>query len=45
MKIDIKEIWWKDGWIYVAQDRGKWRYFVNRVMKCEVPYAGKLLSS
>jgi hypothetical protein len=38
IKIDLREIGW-DGmdWINLAQDRDKWRAFVNTVMNLWVP--------
>jgi hypothetical protein len=46
MEMDLREIEW-DGmdWIDLAQNRDKWRVFVNTVMNLRVPQnAGKFLS-
>jgi hypothetical protein len=38
IKIDLREIGWDGvGWIDLAQDRYKWRAFVNTVMNFRVP--------
>jgi hypothetical protein len=45
IKIDLREIEW-DGmdWIYLAQDRIKWRALVNKIMNLRVPQnVGKFL--
>jgi hypothetical protein len=37
IRMDLKEIVWEDvGWIHLAQDRGQWRAFVDRVIKLRV---------
>jgi hypothetical protein len=38
IKMDVREIKWDDrDWIYLAQDRGRWRALVNTVMNLRVP--------
>jgi hypothetical protein len=38
IKMDLREIGWGDmDWIDLAQDRDKWRAFVNMVMNLRVP--------
>jgi hypothetical protein len=47
IKMDLREVGW-DGrdWIDLAQDRDRWRTYVNAVMNLRVPYnAGKFSSS
>jgi hypothetical protein len=38
IKMDLREVGW-DGreWIYLAQDRDRWRTYVNAVMNLRVP--------
>jgi hypothetical protein len=38
IKMDLREVGW-DGmdWIDLAQDRGRWRAYVNAVMNLRVP--------
>jgi hypothetical protein len=45
--MDLREVGWEGvDWIYLAQDRGKWRAVVNTVMNARVPYgAGNPLTS
>jgi hypothetical protein len=47
IKIDLREIGWGGmDWIELAQDRGRWRALVNRVMNLRVPKnTGNFLSS
>ena len=35
IKMDIQKVGWD--WMYVAQDRGRWRALVNAVMNFRVP--------
>jgi hypothetical protein len=47
IKMDLREVGW-DGrdWIDLAQDRDRWRVYVNAVMNLRVPQnAGKFSSS
>jgi hypothetical protein len=38
IKMDLGEIWFGDvEWIYLAQDRNRWRALVNTVMNLRVP--------
>jgi hypothetical protein len=38
IKLDLKTIMWKpEGWIYVVQERQKWRAVVKAVMNILVP--------
>jgi hypothetical protein len=38
IKIDVREIGFGDvDWIYLAQDRGRWRDLVNTVMNLRIP--------
>jgi hypothetical protein len=38
LKMDLREIGFGDvDWIYLAQDRDRWRALVNRVMNLRVP--------
>ena len=32
IKMDFKEVGWGTDWMYLAQDRDKWRALVNAVM-------------
>jgi hypothetical protein len=47
IKMDLREIRFGDvDWINLAQDRDRWRAFVNTVMNLRVPYnAGNFLTS
>jgi hypothetical protein len=39
IKIDLREIGWAGvDWIYLAQDRDKWRALVNAIMNIRVPF-------
>jgi hypothetical protein len=37
IKMDLQEVEWGMAWIEVAQDRERWRAFVNAVMKLRFP--------
>jgi hypothetical protein len=37
IKIDIREVGWGIDWIYMVQDRDRWRALVNSVMNLRVP--------
>jgi hypothetical protein len=38
IKMDLKKVGWDDvEWIYLAQDRTKWRADVNTVMDLQMP--------
>jgi hypothetical protein len=38
IKMDVNEIGWEVvNWIHVAQDRDRWRAFVNTVMSLRIP--------
>ena len=38
IKMDIQEVGWGDmDWIYMAQDRDRWRALVNAAMNLRVP--------
>jgi hypothetical protein len=45
--MDLRETGWEGvDWMHVAQNRGKWRTFVNTVMNLRVPLkAGNILTS
>jgi hypothetical protein len=47
IKMEFREIQWGDvDWIHLAQDRDKYRAFVNTIMNLPVPQnLGKFLSS
>jgi hypothetical protein len=37
-KIDLQEVEWEGvDWIYIAQDRDRWRALVNEVMNLRLP--------
>jgi hypothetical protein len=46
IKMDLREVGW-DGrdWIHLAQDRDRWRVYVNAVMNLRVPYNAEKFSS
>jgi hypothetical protein len=38
IRVDLKEIGWEGvDWIHLAQDRDRWRAFVNTVMSFRIP--------
>jgi len=37
IKIDLQEVRWEDEWIYLAQDRDRWRALLNAAMNLRVP--------
>jgi hypothetical protein len=47
IKICRREMGWCDmDWIYLAQDKGKWKAVMSRAINFRVPYnIGKILSS
>jgi len=37
IKVDLQEVGWGMDWIYLAQDRDRWRALVKGVMNLRVP--------
>jgi hypothetical protein len=37
IKMDLEDVGWDMDWIELAQDRDRWRDFVNAVMNLRVP--------
>jgi hypothetical protein len=37
IKMDLQEVGWGIDWIYLAQNRDRWRSLVNAVLKLWVP--------
>jgi hypothetical protein len=38
IRMDLEEVGWGDvNWIYLTQDRNRWRTLVNSVLKLQVP--------
>jgi hypothetical protein len=37
IRMDLREIWWEDDWIHVAEDRDQWRALVNTVINRRFP--------
>ena len=36
--MDLKELGWQEVyWVYLAQDRGRWRAVMNAIMHFDVP--------